>query len=72
MISLIYFQVKRQDASLAQGLQMFVFPANRNAKQPAVFVKYAKIADNPVILSSEEITANREKWIEDWTDIVLR
>ena len=53
-------------------LQMFVFPANRDAKQPDVFVKHAKLAENPVILSSERITANREKWIEDWTDTVLR
>lgn len=53
-------------------LQMFVFPANRNARQPDVFVKYATIAENPVILPSESVSANREKWIADWTDIVLR
>jgi thiamine transport system substrate-binding protein len=53
-------------------LQMFVFPANNKAKQPEVFLKYATVAENPVILPSELITANREKWIEDWTDVVLR
>lgn len=53
-------------------LQMFVFPANREAGLPDVFVKHAKLAENPVILSSERITANREKWIEAWTDTVLR
>ncbi len=53
-------------------LQMFVFPANRTAKQPSVFEKYAVLAENPVILSSESITTQREKWIEDWTDTVLR
>lgn len=53
-------------------LQMFVFPANRKAKLPDVFTKHAVIADNPVVLSSEKITAKREQWIEDWTDTVLR
>ncbi len=53
-------------------LQMFVFPANRNANQPDLFVKYAKTAQRPVMLSSEKIAENREKWIEEWTDTVLR
>ncbi len=53
-------------------LQMFVFPANRDAVLPDIFVKHAKMAERPVMLSSETITKNREKWIEDWTETVLR
>lgn len=53
-------------------LQMFVFPANRTAKRPAVFEKYAKTAIDPVTLGSEMITQNRELWIEEWTETVLR
>ena len=53
-------------------LQMFVFPANKTAALPAVFVKHAKIAENPVIISPQDIAANREKWIEAWTETVLR
>lgn len=53
-------------------LQMFVFPANRNAVLPDVFVKYAEVADNPVMLDSERIDAGRETWIENWTNTVLR
>ncbi|MBU2512903.1 thiamine ABC transporter substrate-binding protein [bacterium] len=53
-------------------LQMFVFPGNRDAVLPEVFVKHAKMAKRPVMLSSEKITQNREKWIEDWTETVLR
>ncbi len=53
-------------------LQMFVFPANTEAKQPDVFVKYAKIANQPIMLTSQKITAGREKWINSWTEIVLR
>lgn len=53
-------------------LQMFVFPANEKAKLPPVFVKHAKIAKIPVVFDSTRISANREKWIESWTETVLR
>jgi thiamine transport system substrate-binding protein len=53
-------------------LQMFVFPANMNARLPDVFVKYAVVADKPAMVSPEAIEANRDKWIEAWTTTVLR
>ena len=53
-------------------LQMFVFPANQTAVPPAVFVKHAKIVEHPVIVSPQAIAGNREKWIEAWTEVVLR
>jgi thiamine transport system substrate-binding protein len=53
-------------------LQMFVFPANKTAVLPAVFVKHARIAEHPVFVSPQDIAANREKWIEAWTEAVLR
>lgn len=53
-------------------LQMFVFPANKTAVLPAVFVKHARVADHPVFVSPREIAAHREKWIEAWTEAVLR
>ena len=53
-------------------LQMFVFPANQTAKQPDVFVKYADVAKRPVTLNAKLISENRERWIEDWTETVLR
>lgn len=53
-------------------LQMFVFPANKGAALPKVFVEHAKIAENPASVPAEEISANREKWIEAWTETVLR
>jgi len=53
-------------------LQMFVFPVNRQAQLPAVFSKHAKLADQPVKVSPEDIAKNREKWIEAWTINVLR
>ncbi|MGB3211701.1 MAG: thiamine ABC transporter substrate-binding protein [Desulforhopalus sp.] len=53
-------------------LQMFVFPANTKAKLPEVFIKHAVIADKPVTISPSAIEANRDNWIEAWTNAVLR
>ncbi len=53
-------------------LQMFVFPANATAKLPEVFVKHAVVADKPAMVSPSAIEANRDSWIEAWTNVVLR
>lgn len=53
-------------------LQMFVFPANATAQLPDVFVKHAVVADKPVMVSPSAIEANRDSWIEAWTNTVLR
>ena len=53
-------------------LQMWVFPVHPEATLPDVFVRYAQIPDRPAVIDPAEIEANREVWIEAWTDIVLR
>lgn len=53
-------------------LQMFVFPANRGARLPEVFTRHASIPGNPAEVSPADIEANREKWLEAWTNAVLR
>lgn len=53
-------------------LQMFVFPANASANLPEVFVRHARIADYSQQIPYADIAANREKWIENWTNVVLR
>ncbi len=53
-------------------LNMFVFPANENAVLPDVFVQWTDIPDAPASVLPSEIEANREEWIEAWTDVVLR
>ena len=53
-------------------LQMFVFPANSKAQLPEVFVQHAVVAHKPAMVSPSAIEANRDRWIEAWTDIVLR
>ncbi len=53
-------------------LQMYVFPVNPNAKLDPTFQKFLAIDQNPAYVSPEEIAANREMWINDWTQTVLR
>lgn len=53
-------------------LQMFVFPANRNAQLPEVLKKHASIAKHTAIVSTDAVSANREKWIQAWTRVVLK
>lgn len=53
-------------------LNMFVYPANENAELPAEFVAWTQVPTETAVLSPETIDANREQWIEDWTEVVLR
>jgi thiamine transport system substrate-binding protein len=53
-------------------LQMFVFPAREDAALPPAFEKFAIVPDDPLELPPEEIEENRERWVDEWTDIVLR
>lgn len=53
-------------------MQMFVFPVNQNASLPEAFATYAQIADKPASLDSNLISAERENWVEAWTETVLR
>jgi len=53
-------------------LQMFVYPVNGKATLPDAFVKYADVAQAPASLDPAQIAANREAWINAWTEAVLR
>lgn len=49
-------------------LNMFVYPVNQTAELPEVFTQHAQIAEQPAILAYDEIAANRDAWIEAWTE----
>jgi thiamine transport system substrate-binding protein len=53
-------------------LSMFVFPVNREAELPPAFERYAIVPEAPLELPPEEIDANRDEWIDEWTRIVIR
>ena len=53
-------------------LQMFVYPLNPNAALPDEFIKYAQAPSQPATLAPEVIAAQRDQWIQEWTDVVLK
>lgn len=53
-------------------LQMFVYPVSEAATLPDLFVQFAEVPAEPAALTPEQIDENREAWIEEWTQIVLR
>jgi thiamine transport system substrate-binding protein len=53
-------------------LQMFVFPAREGTPLPEVFTRFADVPEHPLSLPARQIGTNRERWIDQWTDVVLR
>jgi thiamine transport system substrate-binding protein len=53
-------------------LQMFVFPGREDAALPPEFEKFAIVPEDPLELPPEEIEQNRGRWVDEWTDIVVR
>jgi thiamine transport system substrate-binding protein len=53
-------------------LAMFVNPARADVSLPAVFAAHALVPEAPLALDPALIDAEREAWIDEWTDIVLR
>ncbi len=51
--------------------QMFVYPVNPNAKLPDFF-QFALELKSSTSLPPDQIDANRDKWINAWTQAVLR
>lgn len=52
-------------------LNMFVFPANETAQLPTEFTEFVQIPDQPAVIPADKISANREKWMEDWRALIL-
>ncbi|MEX2267218.1 MAG: thiamine ABC transporter substrate-binding protein [Acidimicrobiia bacterium] len=53
--------------------QMYVFPVRGDAALPPAFVEYAGLPERPALsIPPEDIERNRDTWIRQWTEIVLR
>jgi thiamine transport system substrate-binding protein len=52
-------------------LQMFMYPVNTDAILPQEFIEFAQTALHPASLDPAMISANRDKWITEWTEVVL-
>jgi thiamine transport system substrate-binding protein len=56
-------------------LSMFVFPVIEDAILPREFALYARPAGpprRPLFIAPSRIAANRARWIEQWTNVVIR
>ncbi|MBA3434082.1 MAG: thiamine ABC transporter substrate-binding protein, partial [Actinobacteria bacterium] len=53
-------------------LSMFVFPVDPSAQLPPEFAEFAVVPEAPLELAPEKIGANRDRWVKEWTSIVLR
>jgi thiamine transport system substrate-binding protein len=52
------------------AMNLFVFPVNPDVTLDPAFVEYATIPADPLTLDPAVIDANREQWIDRWTEIV--
>ncbi|RYC14277.1 thiamine ABC transporter substrate-binding protein [Nocardioides zhouii] len=51
---------------------MYVFPVMPGATVPDDWAEFAPQPTDPYEVSPEEIAANREQWLTEWTDVVSR
>ena len=51
---------------------MFVFPVREGTPLPPEFERFAVVPERPLELPPAEIGANRDRWVREWTDVVLR
>ncbi len=53
-------------------LQMYVFPVRYSVILPDEFMIFAQIPDVPAFLDSESIEENRDRWVQEWVEEILR
>jgi thiamine transport system substrate-binding protein len=53
-------------------LTMFVYPVVEDAELPAEFEQHAELAEEPYAVDPLTIGDERDRWISEWTELVLR
>ena len=53
-------------------LNQFVYPVNPQAKLPEAFAKWSLAAQAPANLALKAIARNPDRWLEEWTNEMLR
>ena len=51
---------------------MYVFPVDADAKLPATWARFAKIAPHPFTVPPAVIAENRDAWLREWGDLTSR
>jgi thiamine transport system substrate-binding protein len=52
-------------------LQMFVYPVRKGAALPDAFTTYTVKPQHTVEIPQDAVASNRERWIKDWTSMVI-
>lgn len=50
---------------------MYMYPVDDQVELPADWAAFAPLAEAPISVGAEEIAANRDQWITDWTALVI-
>jgi thiamine transport system substrate-binding protein len=53
-------------------LNMYVYPVLPDAALPDAFTKYAVVPTTSLSMPPKDIADNRDRWIDEWTNVVLR
>ncbi|PZC44039.1 MAG: thiamine transport system substrate-binding protein [Chloroflexi bacterium] len=53
-------------------LNMFVYPVVNGVPLPSEFLEFAQIPTEPAQIDADVVAANLERWLDEWTDVVLR
>lgn len=51
---------------------MYVFPVRRGSPLPSTWARFAVQPQHPYVVSPADISAHRDAWLRDWSDIVSR
>lgn len=60
------------EAQAALPISMYVFPVRDGVALPREWAAFAKQPARPAALPPDTITANRETWLREWTDVTSR
>jgi len=50
-------------------MNMFVYPVNRHAEIPPVFLEHAQVPEQPAMVDTDLVAENRESWIAAWREL---
>ena len=68
---LIEFMLSEEFQADVPG-SMFVYPVREGVELPPAFVEHALVPESPLALPPDEIDENRDRWVDEWTEIVVR
>jgi thiamine transport system substrate-binding protein len=52
--------------------QMYMFPVDSSAALPPEWATWAKVAERPFVVSPEQIAAQRDTWLRQWSEVTTR